>query len=202
MAKRNIELSQDTKKAVKETAEVLEAGGVAVFPTETVYGIGVITGNADALAKLRRLKGRAEGKPFQFLAADMEMARHSLGAVFSTKAKKLANNYWPGPLTIVVPDGTGDGTLGIRVPDSLFVYELCKRLERPIIASSANPAGSVPPLSAGAADVFGEEIDILVDGGPIVDGIPSTVVRCIGDEYEILRCGGVSAADIESAWDE
>lgn len=199
MAIRKISLADDFDKAVRETVNVLNDGGVAVFPTETVYGIGVAADLADALAKLRELKDRPAPKPFQMLAADLEMAR-KIGAVFSAHARGLALAYWPGPLTLVVPDGTGAGTLGIRVPDSPFTLALCQALGRPVIASSANRAGSPPPLDADSADVFGDGVDLLIDGGPVVEGVPSTIVECRDDGFTVLREGGISKQAIASAW--
>lgn len=205
MAIRRIHLQDGMDKAVSEAAAAMERGGVVIFPTETVYGIGVVSGDAAALARLRLLKGRAADKPFQLLTSGVGMAR-KMGAVFSSRAAKLARNYWPGPLTLVVPDGTGgDGTLGIRVPDSPFALALIERLGRPIVSSSANPAGMPPPLDADAADVFsyGEDgVALLIDGGPVVGGTPSTVVRCGVDAYEILREGGVDGEAVRVAWEE
>lgn len=201
MAKQRIVLGDDIRPAVTAAAAVMNDGGVVVFPTETVYGIGVASGNAAALERLRELKGRSAAKPFQFLAADMEMAR-AMGAVFSNRAAKLARNYWPGPLTLVVPDGTGGATLGVRVPDSPFIHALCRELGRPVISSSANPAGAPAPADADAADVFGNGADLLIDGGPVAEGVPSTVVRCGTDRFEILRSGGVDGDAIRAAWEE
>gem|GEM_PF-3388663 len=99
-----------------------------------------------------------------------------------------------------MPDGSGTGTLGIRVPDSPFVLQLLRALGRPIIASSANRQGENPPRAAEEADVFGNDVDILADGGKIADGIPSTVVLATKNDCRILREGGISADDIESAW--
>lgn len=205
MVIRRIHIKDGMDEAVSEAAAAMERGGVVIFPTETVYGIGVLSGDAAALARLRALKGRAADKPFQLLTSGVDMARN-LGAVFSTRAANLARNYWPGPLTLVVPDGTGgDGTLGVRVPDSPFALALIERLGRPIVSSSANPAGMTPPVDADAADVFsgGEDgVALLVDGGPVVGGMPSTVVRCGTDEYEILREGGVDIEAVRAAWEE
>lgn len=200
MAKRRIDLRNGLRDAVSAAARVLGEGGVLVFPTETVYGIGVAAGDADALEKLRGLKQRDRDKPFQFLVADVGMAT-ALGAVFGPGAGKLARAFWPGPLTLVVPDGAG-ATLGIRIPDSPFVLELCRELGRAVISSSANPAGAPPPLDGDAADVFGDAVDLLVDGGRVVGGVPSTVVLCGETECRILRSGGVPDDAIESAWEE
>lgn len=200
MAKETITVDADPRRAAIRAAEVLGSGGIVIFPTETVYGIGVASGDAAAVAALRRLKDRPAPKPFQFLAADMAMAAE-LGAVFSPRATRLATSFWPGPLTLVVPDGSGSGdTLGIRIPDSPFILAVCRELGRPIVSSSANAAGAPPPSTAAAADVFGDAVDLLVDGGAIADGVPSTVVRCDGEEFAVLRGGGVDDAAVDAAW--
>ncbi len=199
MAAKTIRIANDWQSAVAPAAEVLRAGGVLVFPTETVYGIGVAADRPDALEKLRRLKQRPDEKPFQFLAADRAMAK-SIGAVFSEKAERLAQAFWPGPLTLVVPDAAGAAFLGIRVPASAFVLALCRSLGGPIISSSANPAGAPPPADAAAADCFGTEVDLLIDAGAVAAGIPSTVVRCGEEKYEMLREGGIPQTSIDSVW--
>ncbi len=201
MARKYLSLADGLDAAVLAAAETLQAGGVIVFPTETVYGVGVAAGDARALDRLRQLKQREASKPFQFLVADLAMAE-ALGAVFSPRAQNLAAAYWPGPLTLVVPDGSGDGFLGIRIPDAPFVPALCRRLGKAVISSSANPAGAPPPLDASAADAFGGEVDLLLDGGGIRGGVPSTVVKCLHDGFVILRHGGISPEAIASAWHE
>ncbi|MDR1534770.1 MAG: L-threonylcarbamoyladenylate synthase [Planctomycetota bacterium] len=200
MARELIRLAGNPEAALERAATVLAGGGVAVFPTETVYGIGVAAGEAGALARLRRLKGRDPGgKPFQFLAADLRMAR-DLGALITPRLEKLARRFWPGPLTLVVPGSNGEG-VGMRIPDSAFVLELCRRLGRAVVSSSANAAGMPPPAEAGAADVFADEVDLLVDGGRIAGGgVPSTVASCLDGEMRILRRGGVEAGELLAAW--
>lgn len=199
MAAKRIAITDGLEAAVEAAAGVFASGGLVVFPTETVYGIGVAAGQADALAKLRRLKSRDAAKPFQFLAADMAMAE-AMGAVFSRPARRLAERCWPGPLTLVVPNRLGGEELGIRIPDSAFMLAVCRRLGGAVISSSANPAGLPPPRDADEADAFGAETDLLVDGGPVAGGTPSTVLRCRADNYEILRQGGVSAETIRHIW--
>lgn len=200
MAKETIICGADPKGAAVRAAGVLRDGGVVVFPTETVYGIGVAAGSPAALATLRRLKARPDEKPFQVLAADMAMAEN-LGAVFSGQAERLAMRFWPGALTLVLPDGAG-GTLGIRVPDSPFVLALCRELGGPVVTSSANAAGDAPPATAAAADVFGDAVDLLVDGGPAAAGVASTVVKCDGAACDILREGAIPASAVRDVWEE
>ncbi|MCC8109832.1 MAG: threonylcarbamoyl-AMP synthase [Planctomycetes bacterium] len=201
MAKRKIDRLKNHDHSVAAAATVFTDGGIVVIPTETVYGIGVVSGNTDALARFRQVKDRPGDKPFQFLVADMEMARR-FGAVFSTHSGRLATHFWPGPMTLVLPDGTRNGTLGVRVPDSPFALQVLRELGRPIISSSANRSGQPAPLTADDADVFGDDVDLLVDGGPVSGGVPSTVVLCGSDDYEILRPGGVPEDAIENAWNE
>ncbi|MCD8140104.1 MAG: threonylcarbamoyl-AMP synthase [Planctomycetaceae bacterium] len=205
MAARHIAVQDGLDEAVEAAAEVMENGGVAIFPTETVYGIGVVSGDAAALDKLRRLKERGPDKPFQYLVADAEMAK-AMGAVFPGRAGRLANHFWPGPMTMVVPDGTGgNGTLGLRVPNSPFVLALLERLRRPIISSSANHAGEEPPCDVNAADVFAggpDGVELVVDGGPVMCGLPSTVVRCFEGGFEILREGSIDNEALRVAWEE
>lgn len=195
MARRRIGLEEGTAEAA---AAVLAAGGVAVFPTETVYGVGAAAGHAGGMARLRTLKGREGGKPFQLLAADIGMAAEA-GAVFRGGALALARRFWPGPLTLVVParDGTA---LGIRIPDFPFVRDLCLRLGGMVAASSANRAGEPAPADAEAADAFGDAVDLLVDAGPASGGVASTVVECLRDDYRILREGAIAAPALAAAW--
>lgn len=199
MAKERIDISAGFRQAVRRAAEILGGGGVVVFPTETVYGIGVCAGSAEAFAKLRELKRRDDAKPFQYLVSGVDMAER-LGAVFSPKARKLAAAFWPGPVTIVVPNGSGSGTIGVRAPDSTFFLAVLRELDTAVAASSANPAGAPPPRDAAAADAFGDAVDLVADGGPIIDGTPSTVVRCGEKDYEILRRGAMADSALDSAW--
>lgn len=199
MAAERIALNDGLAAAVTMAAAVFAADGVVVFPTETVYGIGVAVGQTEALAALRRLKSRDAAKPFQFLVADVAMAE-AMGAVFSGGARRLAERFWPGPMTLVVPNRFGGEALGIRIPDAAFMLAVCRRLGGAVVSSSANQAGLPPPRDADAADAFGAEVDLLVDGGPVTGGTPSTVVRCRDDGYEILRQGGVDAGALAEAW--
>lgn len=200
MSPKRLRLADDAEAAVSALADTLLRGGVAIFPTETVYGIGVAAGQPDALERLRRLKGRAVSQPFQCLIGDVADALR-LGAVFSPGAERLARRYWPGPLTLVLPVGGNGETLGLRVPDSPAILAVIRRLGTGIVTSSANPAGRPPPGDAEAADVFPEGVDILIDGGVSPVGTASSVVRCGGEGYEILREGAIGAEAIAITWE-
>lgn len=198
MAKEVIRISHTLEPAVSAACHTFERGGVVVFPTETVYGIGVISADPDALARLARLKQRSDGKPFQLLVSGRDMAV-SLGARFSPGACRLADTLWPGPLTLVVPDAAG-ATLGVRAPRSAFMLEVLRELGRAVVSSSANPAGLPPPTEAALADVFGDDVDLLVDGGPSEEKEPSTVVSCGENDFTILRQGALAEAEIRGVW--
>lgn len=173
-----------------------EAGEAVVFPTETVYGVGVRHNDPRAMALLRGLKGRDEYKPFQVLIADMNDAE-SLGARWSTTAERLANAFWPGPLTLVIP--SDKGMIGLRLPDAPFLREAARMLGRAIVSSSANPAGLPAPTTAAQADCFGAGIAVLVDGGPCTGGLPSSVVRIDGNQWELLREGALGRDELTEA---
>lgn len=201
MAKEVIRIEHTLDPAVSAARRVFERGGVAIFPTETVYGIGVVSADPDALARLARLKRRPDNKPFQLLVSGRDMAV-ALGAKFSPGACRLADRFWPGPLTLVVSDANdaNGGTLGVRAPRSAFMLEVLRGLGRAVVSSSANPAGSPPPTEAALADAFGDAVDLLVDGGPCEEKEPSTVVRCGEDDFTILRQGALAEAEIRGVW--
>ncbi len=217
---------EDFAGTLRRAAECFLRGGVVVFPTETVYGVGVAAGDAAALGRLREIKRRDGGKPFQRLAADVEMAER-LGTVFSPSARRLAEKFWPGPLTLVLPakavlpaslrdnangsaiatanDSVGesaDGTLGVRVPAFPWVLEVCRLLASPIVSSSANEPGLPPALDGEAAWEFALAVgaDLFIDGGAIPGGVASTVARCNGNDLQILRQGALPEADLRAVW--
>lgn len=193
-------LDTDFTDAVTAAVETLATGGIVIFPTETVYGIGVDATNQEALSRLRGLKGRDADKPFQLLVADSRMGL-TMGGRLSPGAKHLADRYWPGPLTLIVPDEKG-GTLGLRVPDHDFVLAVIKKIGRAIATSSANPGGQPPPVDADRADVFGTAVDLLVDGGVCAVGTASSVVLTDKDGgFSMLREGAIAAHDLAVVWD-
>ncbi len=172
-----------------------------IFPTETVYGIGVDAANPQAVSRLRSLKGRDADKPFQLLIADIGMGL-AMGGCFSPGAERLAARFWPGPLTLIVPDKDG-GTLGLRIPDHAFVLAVITKFWRAVATSSANPGGQPPPTNADAADIFGASVDLLVDGGVCPVGTASTVVLTNKEGgYDILREGAITQRDIAAVWSD
>lgn len=170
-------------------SNVLDAGGVVVIPTDTVYGIAARLDRPEAIERLFALKGRPRSKPIALLVADLEAAQGL--AQFSAEAKERASG-WPGPLTLVLkgleplPVLGGDGTtVGLRVPDHEWVRSLIRRCGS-LAATSANPSGK--RTAAAITDIaqdLGDGPDLYVDGGPL-DAAPSTVISLVGDP-EVLR---------------
>ncbi|CAN5770294.1 L-threonylcarbamoyladenylate synthase [soil metagenome] len=189
----------------QEAAHELESGGIVLFPTDTLYGLAVDARNADAVARLIALKGRNAEKAISIILPDVSAI--SDYAEVSDAARKLIEKYLPGPLTLVLPiKGSElghlapDGTIGIRVPDDSFTRALARAFKAPYTATSANVSGQ-PSLHTVSEilEQFGTaagQIDLVVDDGPRKSALPSTVVRLVGDEIEILREGALSAADL------
>ena len=171
--------------AVAMAARCLGEGGLVAFPTETVYGLGADALNADAIARLYQAKGRPSFNPLIAHVADLAAARQI--ARFDATAARLAEAFWPGPLTLVLPKTpdcavadlatAGLDTLAVRVPVHPVARGILKAFGGPVVAPSANLSGHVSPTSAEhvAADLAGR-IDLIVDGGPVNVGVESTIV--------------------------
>ena len=168
-------------------AEVLNAGGVAVIPTDTVYGLAAHPMFPDAVARLYSIKGREAGKKIALLAADAA-AVGAFGYPLHAKAQELAAKHWPGALTMVV------GEEGFRVPNHEWTRRLLAACGGVLRVTSANLSGGQPATDAPQALVdVGLSADIVIDDGPSPGGFPSTVVRVREDgELEVLRAGAIS----------
>jgi L-threonylcarbamoyladenylate synthase len=192
-------------KALVEAVRCLRAGGVVAFPTETVYGLGADATNAKAIARLYDAKGRPAFNPLIAHVHDAAAAR-GLG-ILDPVASRLAEAFWPGPLTLVVPRQSdcpvaelataGLTTIALRVPAHTVARDLLATFGGPIVAPSANRSGHVSPTTAQhvLADLRGR-IDLVLDGGPSPVGLESTIVACIG-RPTLLRPGGLPRTDIE-----
>jgi L-threonylcarbamoyladenylate synthase len=186
-------------------ADCLRAGGLVAFPTETVYGLGADAANGAAVARLYLAKGRPSFNPLIAHVADLAAAQRL--AVFDADAERLAEAFWPGPLTLVLPQGpacpvaplatAGLDTIAVRVPNSGIAQAILKAFGGPIVAPSANRSGHVSPTTAAhvKADLDGR-IDVIVDGGPTPVGMESTIVGC-GTAPVLLRPGGLTREAIE-----
>ena len=191
--------------AVAEAARCLADGGLVAFPTETVYGLGADAGNAAAIARLYQAKGRPSFNPLIAHVGDIESARRI--ARFDATAMALAEAFWPGPLTLVLPKANGCtvadlataglDTIAIRLPAHPLAREILRAFGGPVVAPSANLSGHVSPTTAAhvQSDLAGR-IDLIVDGGAVEVGVESTIVGCF-DTAVLLRPGGLPRGEIE-----
>ncbi|MFH0910552.1 MAG: L-threonylcarbamoyladenylate synthase [Planctomycetota bacterium] len=187
------------RSAIERAAEVIADGGVVAFPTETVYGLGCDARCAAALARIRVLKGREEEQPFQILVAAIPEAEALAKAPLSRVARKLMRVFWPGALTLVLPAREG-GTVGLRLPDHNDTRALLRACRRPLAATSANLHGQGPARSAREVEkLFGERIELILDGPVHPSGQASTVAAVEGDVVRILREGAILPAAIHDA---
>lgn len=181
-----------------EAVRLLMNGGVVVVPTDTVYGMAAHPGCKAAVARIQTIKGRPTDKPIALLAADMETVL-AFGATVPPAARRLAEAFWPGALTLVLP--CGNGSEGFRVPNHDATRRLLAECGGVLRVTSANLSGAMPAVNAVAAlrDV-GLEADLVIDGGVCPGGVASSVVAVAADgAVTILREGAIPAAAIEDA---
>lgn len=193
-------------RAVDEALAELRKGGIVALPTETVYGLAADATNGLAVARIFEAKRRPSFNPLIAHVSDFSMAARI--AVLDPISARIAEHFWPGPLTIVVgktPDcevhdlvTAGLETIAVRMPRGI-ARELAARLTRPLAIPSANPSGRLSPTTAEAVDAaLGDRVPLIIDGGPADVGIESTICRVEAGELTILRPGGVPAEQIEA----
>ena len=191
---------------VRRAAEILRAGGLVAFPTETVYGLGADASNAAAVARLYNVKGRPADHPVIVHFASAEEAFRYARQI-PADARKLAATYWPGPLTLIVEKSDkakgfvtgGQPSVGIRVPSHPVAQELLKAFGGGVAAPSANRFGRVSPTTAAhVREDLGRDVDLVLEGGPSEVGIESTILDLSGEGVTLLRPGGISRREIES----
>jgi L-threonylcarbamoyladenylate synthase len=194
-----------SEAAVAAAARCLANGGLVGFPTETVYGLGADATNPAAIARLYQAKGRPSFNPLIAHVGDLEAAR--LIGRFDPQAAALAEAFWPGPLTLVLPRTrdcavadlatAGLDTIAIRVPAHPLARNILRAFAGPVVAPSANLSGHVSPTTAAhvQSDLAGR-IDLIVDGGAVAVGVESTIVGCF-EAPMLLRPGGLPRGEIE-----
>lgn len=199
---------------LQEAAALIKAGEVVAFPTETVYGLGADATNAKAVAKIFAAKGRPSFNPL--ISHGFDQAQLEEEGIFDSRARALADQFWPGPLTMILPkhpraricDLTRAGleTVALRVPDHAVALKLIETCGVPLAAPSANRSGTLSPTSphhvaASLADAV-PPVPLILAGGACAVGLESTVIDLTGREVVILRAGAISAEDIEQYLDE
>ncbi len=198
VAEQNIDTS-----IIKKTAEVLKNGGLAVFPTETVYGIGADASNEQAIRTLYEKKRRPLDKPLLMHISGIEMAEEV--AFLDDNARELIKRYSPGPLTLVVKKkpsvpsiAVSNGeTVGLRFPSNKIFLEISKAFGRPIAATSANLSGLKSAVEAAELAAVKDIVDVIIDGGACELGLESTIVSLVGERPKILRLGSFPKEKIE-----
>jgi L-threonylcarbamoyladenylate synthase len=201
-----IDPERPSPAAIAEAAEILRAGGLVAFPTETVYGLGARGLHVDEVAKIFAAKGRPAGHPV-ILHVDGEAMARSLAAEWSGAASRLAHELWPGPLTLVVPRAAkvptavsgGMDTVGIRAPAHPVALALIRAVGEPLAAPSANAHTHVSPTTAEhVVRSLGDRVDLVLDAGPCAFGIESTVLGLGHDPPRVLRPGAVPFARLQA----
>ncbi|MEQ8602131.1 MAG: L-threonylcarbamoyladenylate synthase [Marivibrio sp.] len=194
--------------AISEAARLLRAGGLVAFPTETVYGLGAIATDETAVAGIFEAKGRPRFNPL--IVHLPERARVDEIAEITPDAARLADAFWPGPLTLVLPRKAGADlsllasaglpTIAVRVPAHEGARALLEAVDAPVAAPSANASGRLSPSTAAhVAASLRDRVDLILDGGPCAVGLESAIVDASGARPALLRPGGVAAEEIEAA---
>ncbi|MFH0879592.1 MAG: L-threonylcarbamoyladenylate synthase [Lentisphaerota bacterium] len=196
---RPLEAGRPGPALLESAALALRKGLLVVLPTETVYGLAGDLSQPGVLEKMYRAKGRPETKPIPLFAPSLELVK-ACGAEFSPAALRLAEAFWPGPLTLVLM--TGKEFVGFRVPDYLPALMLLKAFGGILGVTSANRSGEPAAVTAQEADrALGSEVAMILDAGRSPGGVPSTVVKVEGSSVEILREGAISAVEIQKVAD-
>jgi L-threonylcarbamoyladenylate synthase len=191
---------------IEAAAAVLRRGGVVAYPTETFYGLGALARDEAAVERIALAKGRPEGKPLPLVAADRAMVEQI--AELGPLAARLADRFWPGPLTLVLPARpglaravtAGAGTVGVRVPGSEVARALSRAAGGPIVSTSANASGGAPPARAEDLEPgLRARLDGVLDGGPAPGRLPSAVVAVEGGRVRLLRAGAIPFDEVRAA---
>lgn len=186
----------------KRCREVVLAGGVIVYPTDTLYALGVDPRNASAVRRLFTIKGRRSDQPILLLLPDRS-AVAAWAAEVNAAAERLMDRFWPGPLTLVLPARKdvlpeltgGSGKIGLRIPGNAGTRALLDAAGTALTGTSANRSGGPPPVTAAmVVDAIGGLVDLVLDGGPAASDSASTVVDISGDAPVVIRHGAIDAA--------
>jgi L-threonylcarbamoyladenylate synthase len=189
----------DPRDAIARAAELVLAGGVVAYPTDTLYGLAVDPRNVQAVDRLFAIKGRSGGQPIPLIATDLAQAAGQAGEL-NELARRLASAFWPGPLTLVVPAHpgiaagvhAGTGRVAVRVPNHDVARALAARCGTPVTSTSANLSGHpASNLVDAVREALADRIDAILDAGPTPGGLPSTIVDVTGAAPSLVRAGVV-----------
>ena len=196
-------LKAGDSQAIMETAAYINAGELVVFPTDTLYGVGVNAFNEEAIFRLYAAKERPLSKGIPILLADLDDV-DKVASALPDLARKLITRFWPGPLTVIVPKHknlpksiSADETVALRIPDHDVARAVIRAGGGAVATSSANRSGNKAPQTAdqALAELEGT-VAIVLDGGPTGQASPSTIVDCTGDRMRILRQGPINEHDL------
>lgn len=202
-----IALDPRTPFPARDVAARLGAGAVAAYPTETFYALGAAAFSGRAIERIYRLKERQTSKPLSFIVSDLDMVRE-IAVPPPLHFADLAGEFWPGPLTLVLPAAPGlpdrllgpNRTIAVRIPPLVWLRDLVREMSEPLTATSANLSGENEIADpAGIRDLFEGRVDLIIDGGPAPGGRPSTIVDLAAGAPRVLREGAIPAARIEAA---
>ncbi len=191
---------------ISRAARILQKGGVIGYPTETVYGIGSSLFVSEAVDRIYALKNRDHSKALIVIAADA-IQIGDLVEEIPDAAERLMENFWPGPLTLVFRASKElrdspfrrSHTIAIRIPDCSICLSLIKSCGFPIISTSANRSGELPATTAAqVAEMFGDQLDLIIDGSDMLSTTPSTVVDVTRLPVRVLREGAISKLEIDT----
>ena len=201
------EIGQVTAGLLQRAVELLQDGALVAFPTDTVYGVGAVVWSAVAVGRLYVAKQRLTDKAIPVLLADLDDLVHVSRALPSA-AWCLAERFWPGPLTLIVPRATrvpdavtaGGDSVAVRIPDHALARSLIRRTGASLATTSANLAGAPNAITAAeVATQLGDRVAMILDGGRCPGGLPSTVVDLTGPAPVVLRVGPISSEQINAA---
>ena len=188
---------QQLTPTLQRAAALIQSGEVVIFPTDTVYGIGCNPWDAAAIDKLYAAKERPEEKGLPILISDVADLAKLTTQTLSPKAQQLAETFWPGALTLILPRhpdlpaniAPGD-TIAVRLPNLDTCRTLIRAAGGAVATSSANVSGMEPATSAEMAQtMLGRRVAAIIDGGPSTGGVPSTIIDCTGEKLRVLRDG-------------
>lgn len=196
---------RDLEKEITRAADILRQGGVVAFPTETVYGLGANAFDTQAVVRVFEIKRRPRFDPLIVHVADLYQAEDLVSA-FPEQARELAQHFWPGPLTLVLPKNervpdivtAGLSTIAVRMPDHPVALAMICEAKVPVAAPSANRFGCVSPTTADhVRRHLGDDVDVVLDGGPCRLGIESTIISVTEEQPMVLRLGSLPSEEIK-----